>query len=178
MRWRFAVKFLLAFAAVIVAWWALSLGEVYRDALHWTAGATSPLLTGWWLDTRAVATGGRAVFRFGADEIPLWLNLPVVAMSLMPLFSLLVATPGQSLKQLLLRLPVAIVACVAIHTAVVLAYPWIMHEPNALKDTVGVFSGLVAFVVTPLGVWFALTYPTLRSLWGFDGSGRGGAVGR
>ena len=33
------------------------------------------------------------------------------------------------------------------------------------KDTLGVFSGLVAFVVGPLGLWFILTYPALRSVW-------------
>jgi hypothetical protein len=29
----------------------------------------------------------------------------------------------------------------------------------------GVFSGLVAFVVAPLALWFVLTYPVLRPLW-------------
>lgn len=171
MRWRFAVKFLATFAAVIPLWWALSLGELYRDAVHLIVGWTSPLLTGWWLDAGAVSSGGHALFRRGADEVPLLLNLPAIAMSLMPLTSLLVATPGQSLRLLAVRLPLAVGLCLAIHAAVVLAFPWIVHEPNPVKDTVGVFSGLLAFVVAPLGVWFGLTYPTMRGLWGIEAPG-------
>jgi hypothetical protein len=48
---------------------------------------------------------------------------------------------------------------------VVLAYPLIMERPNLIKDTAGVFSGLMAFVVAPLGLWFILTYRTLEPLW-------------
>jgi hypothetical protein len=29
----------------------------------------------------------------------------------------------------------------------------------------GVFTGLMAFVVAPLGLWFVLTYSALRPLW-------------
>lgn len=168
MKWRFAAKFLLTFAGLIPLWWALSLGEWYRDAIHLAVGWASPLVTGWWLDTGDVATGGRAVFRRSGAEVPLLLNLPAIAMSLMPLTSLLAATPAQSLRLLALRLPIAVGACLLLHSAVVLVFPWIVHEPNAIKDTLGVFTGLLAFVVAPLGVWFTLTYPTMRALWGIE----------
>jgi len=160
MRWRFALKFLAAFAAIIPLWWALDLGEAYRRALLQFVAWTSPILSGWWLDL-----GSTATFRRGATELPLLLNLPAVAMGLMPLFSLMVATPGQTLVLLLLRLPLALGLCFLLHAIVILAYPVIMTDPNVFKDTAGVFAGLVAFVVAPLGIWFTVTYTTMRPLW-------------
>jgi hypothetical protein len=76
-----------------------------------------------------------------------------------------VATPGLGLKRTVIALAAGSALYFLIHVAVVLSYPLIMDRPNIFKDTLGVFSGLVAFVVAPLGLWFVLTYPALRALW-------------
>jgi len=166
MKWRFALKFLLTFTILIPLWWRFGIGEGFRDAVLATVQLLSPAVNGWWLE-RAAAT---ATFRRGGDSLPFLLNLPSIAMGLMPLTSLIVATPGQGLQRIALRVPAAVALYFAVDVAVVLAYPYFMHDPGSVKDTVGVFAGMVAFVVAPLGIWFIVTYPTLQSLWQIGGS--------
>lgn len=161
MKLRFALRFLLTFAVLVPLWWQFGIGEAYRDALLQAVRLLSPLANGWWLDLG----GAEATFRRGGDSLPFLLNLPAIAMGLMPLASLIVATPGQGLRTIGLRLGLAACLYFAVDALVVLAYPWFMHDPGRVKDTVGVFAGMVAFVVAPLGIWFLVTYPTLQSLW-------------
>lgn len=165
MRWRFALKFLTAFAIIVPLWWATAFGDLYRSAVLGAAQAMSPLLSGWWLETPA---RGTPAFTHAGETLPLYLNLGAIAMGLMPLLSLIIATPGQSPQRIAACLPIAMVLYLAIDVLVVLIYPLVMHEPNMVKDTIGVFSGLIAFVVAPLGVWFVLTYPALRTVWQLD----------
>lgn len=161
MKLRFAVRFLLTFSLLVSLWWRLDLGDLYSAALLRLVGWLSPAVNGWWLDP----TASPPAFTRGAESIPLYLNLPAIAMGMMPLTSLIVGTPGQAIRQILLRIALGIALYFAVDAAVVLAYPAFMYDPNTIKDTVGVFSGMVAFVVAPLGIWFVVTYPTLRSLW-------------
>jgi hypothetical protein len=86
-------------------------------------------------------------------------------MGLVPLLSLIVATPGLGARQTAVRGLIGAVLYFLIDLIVVLAYPLIMDQPNVFKDTMGVFTGLIAFVVAPLGLWFILTYSALRPLW-------------
>ena len=93
------------------------------------------------------------------------LQLPALSMGLMPFLSLVVATPGLGWKRATVTAIGGAVLYFLVDVIIVLAYPPIMDHPNIVKDTLGVFSGLVAFVVAPLGLWFVLTYPALRSIW-------------
>jgi len=93
------------------------------------------------------------------------LQVPALSMGLVPLLSLVVATPGLGPKQAALRSAAGAMLYYLLDVAVILAYPWIMDRPNVVKDTLGVFSGLLAFVVAPLGLWFVVTYSALRPLW-------------
>ena len=93
------------------------------------------------------------------------LQLPALSMGLVPFVSLVLATPGQGVKRAALNVVLGSGLYFLVHVIVLLAYPLIMDRPNAVKDTLGVFTGLMAFVVAPLGLWFVLTYPALRSLW-------------
>lgn len=161
MKLRFAVRFLLTFSLLVPLWWRLDLGNLYSDALLRLVGWLSPAVNGWWLDL----TASPPAFTRGAESLPLYLNLPAIAMGMMPLASLIVGTPGQSIRQITIRILLGLVLYFAVDAVVVLAYPAFMYDPDTIKDTVGVFSGMVAFVVAPLGIWFVVTYPTLRSLW-------------
>jgi hypothetical protein len=165
MKWRFAGAFLLTFALLIVIWWALNFGIVYRRAVLVTAQAISPFANGWWLDYDQPGMVDPVVFRTANKQLPMLLQLPALSMALMPLISLIVATPYQGMRRRCLAVLLGTVGFFLIHLVIVLIYPFIMDRPNVLKDTLGVFSGLVAFVVGPLGLWFALTYPALRSVW-------------
>ena len=165
MKSRFALKFLATFTVIIPLWWAIDAGIHYRDALLTVAGWVSPL-TGWWLQFDAT---GVPQFRRDAVTLPFYLDLATIAMGLMPLLSLIVATPFQSARRIATCLPAAVALYFVVDLGVVLTYPFVMDHPNLLKDTLGVFSGLVAFVVAPLGVWFLLTYPALNTIWQLGG---------
>ncbi len=165
MKWRFAGKFLLAFAVLIVAWGRIDFGERYRAAVLATVQFLSPFVSGWWLAYDTPGRPGEAFFRFQDQELPMLLQLAALSMYFIPFVSLVVATPGQGVKRCVANVLLGSLLYFLVHVVVVLAYPLIMNRPNAVKDTLGVFTGLMAFVVAPLALWFILTFPALRSLW-------------
>ncbi len=167
MKWRFTGKFLLAFAVLVALWWATDFAAVYRRGILSAGQLLSPVVNGWWLDYDVPGLASPVVFRSGDRQLPMLLQLPALSMGLMPFLALVVATPGLGLKRTVITLSGGSALFFLIHLAVVLSYPPIMDQPNTFKDTLGVFSGLVAFVLAPLGLWFVLTYPALRSLWRF-----------
>ena len=165
MKWRFAGTFLLMFAILIVVWWRFDVATRYRGCALATAQLVSPVVNGWWLDYDRPGLSNDVVFRRGDLQLPMLLQLPALSMGLMPFLSLVVATPGLGWKRATVTAIGGAVLYFLVDVIIVLAYPPIMDHPNIVKDTLGVFSGLVAFVVAPLGLWFVLTYPALRSIW-------------
>ena len=165
MKWRFALRFLTTFALLIPIWWAVDFGPLYRSAALSLAQIISPITNGWLLEFDRPGFVDDAVFLRGDQTLPMLLQLPALAMGLMPLISLIVATPGQTPARIAVCVVAGSVLYLLVDVLVVLVYPFIMDQPNTFKDTVGVFSGLVAFVVAPLGIWFGLTYPALSSIW-------------
>ena len=165
MKWRFALKFLLTFAVLVGIWQAFDVPTLYRTAVLATARSVGPIVNGWWLEFDQPGVPGGQAFRSGDERLPMLLQLPALSMGLMPLISLIVATPGLSWKRIVPTVALGSVLYLLVHVIVVLAYPPIMAHPNVVKETLGVFSGLVAFVVAPLGLWFVLTYSALRALW-------------
>jgi hypothetical protein len=165
MKWRFASKFLIAFALLLVLWSWINFAHLYRNAVLIAVQQVSPIVNGWWLEFDKLEVAGDVVFRFGNRQLAMLVQLPALSMGLVPLLSLIVATPGLRVRQLVLRGLIGAVLYFLIDVGVVLAYPLIMDQPNVFKDTMGVFTGLMAFVVAPLGLWFVLTYSALRPLW-------------
>jgi len=165
MKWRFAGTFLLSFAILMVLWAVTNFGAHYRTAALAVVQFLSPLVNGWQLEHDRAGDVADIVFRSGNAELPMLLQLPALSMGLVPFVSLIVATPGQSAKRIAVITVLGSVVYFLVHVIVLLAYPAIMDRPNVVKDTLGVFTGLLAFVVAPLGLWFILTYPALRSLW-------------
>ena len=165
MKWRFAGKFLLTFAVLIVVWWRFDVATRYRGAALATAQLVSPVVNGWWLDYDRPGLSSDVVFRRSDRELAMLLQLPALSMGLMPFLSLVVATPGLGGKRAAVTAIGGAGLYFLVDVIIVLAYPPIMDRPNVVKDTLGVFSGLVAFVVAPLGLWFVLTYPALRTVW-------------
>jgi hypothetical protein len=164
MKWRFAGIFLLSFAALLIVWWAIDFANLYRRMVLGGAQAVSPVVNGWWLEFEPGATG-KAFFRSGPRKLQLLLQMPSLSMGMVPFLSLVLATPGLGPRRLATAVPLGIGLFWLSNVLVVLAYPFIVDRPNAAKETLGVFSGLVAFVVAPLGLWFVLTYPALRPIW-------------
>lgn len=168
MKGRFALIFLLTFAALVVVWWATDFGAWYRSAALTVVQAVSPAINGWFLEFDAADSAGAVIYRSGNAQLPMLLQLPALSMALLPLLSLIAATPGIGLRRALVTSLLGAGAFFLLHVGIVLLYPVIMDKPNAFKDMLGVLSGLLAFVVGPLGLWFTLTYPVLRPLWQLD----------
>jgi len=164
---RFALTFLPCFAVLLVLWQLSDFGAHYRQALLTVVQVLSPLTNGWTLQFEP-AVSGAAVFRAANLQLPLVLQLPALSMALVPFASLVVATPGQTPVRVGLNVVGGSLVYFVLHVVIVLLYPFILTDPNFFKDTLGVFSGLMGFVVAPLALWFVLTYPALRSLWGLD----------
>jgi uncharacterized membrane protein YadS len=165
MKWRFAAKFLLTFAVVLTLAWMINFAHLYRAAVLAVVQLLSPVVNGWWLDYDRPGLVADVAFRTGDRQLAMLLQLPALSVGLMPFLSLVAATPGQGLKRAAVTAALGSALYFLLDVVVVLVYPFIMDRPNVLKDTLGVFSGLLAFVVAPLGLWFLLTYPTLRTLW-------------
>jgi hypothetical protein len=131
-------------------------------------------LHGWFLEFDVPGLMGAATFKRGPESLPMQLQLPQLAMGVLPLVSLIVATPGQTWGRAAIASAVGCLLYFFVDVFVVSIYPLFMDQRmggapqnfvNIIKDTVGVFSGLIAFVVAPLAIWFILTYPALNSVW-------------
>jgi len=168
MKGRFALRFLLTFTVLIGLWWQLEIPRRYRLAALATTQLISPIVNGWWLDYDQPGATDAVVYRRENVRLPMLLDVSLLSMSLMPFLSLVAATPGMGWRRGPAVAAIGVASFFLFHQVIVLTYPWIMDRPNFLKDTLGIFSGLVAFVVGPLGLWFTLTYPTLRSVWRLD----------
>jgi len=88
-----------------------------------------------------------------------------MALSLLPLLALLGATPGLDARAIALRAALGIAGLFVLDLLVLLLYPWLVGNPNAVTDIVGTFLGLLTFVGAPVILWFVLTYRILREVW-------------
>lgn len=164
MKWRFAAIFLTVFGACLPLWWLTDFGAHYQAVGIRAAALVSPLVNGWFLEATPLGPAA-GVFRRGTLEMDLHIQLAALSMGLMPLLSLIAATPNQSWREMLRAVAIGVPLYFVVDVLIVLVYPFVLDNPNTFKDTIGVFSGLVGFVVAPLGIWFAVTYRALGSLW-------------
>ena len=105
----FIGRFLTLFAVFIVLGWLTDAPTRYATALRYTAAGASPLVNGWWLESRRTLGGQTQLwFRQGDEELQLLLNLETLALGVLPLLSLLGATPGFGIRQLVVR---ALIGC-------------------------------------------------------------------
>ncbi|MEO8605087.1 MAG: hypothetical protein ABI629_21145, partial [bacterium] len=63
------------------------------------------------------------------------------------------------------RAAIGVAALFALDLLVLLLYPWLVGNPNAVTDITGTFLGLLTFVGAPVILWFALTYRSMRDVW-------------
>lgn len=163
----FVARFLAVFALLIVLGWLTGAPTRYASALRIGASVTSPLANGWSLEERATAANGRQEiwFRRGTDEMRLQLSLDALALGLLPLLSLLGATPGLGIGRLAACAAAGVAALYLLNLLVLLLYPFLVGSPNAFTDIVGTFLGLLTFVGGPVILWFALTFRQLRTVW-------------
>jgi len=162
----FVGRFLALFALLAVLGFISDAPRHYADALRVAGTVTSPLLNGWSLEQRDAAAGQQEIwFRRGNDQLRLALGLQPMALSLLPLLALLGATPGLDARAIALRAALGIAGLFVLDLLVLLLYPWLVGNPNAVTDIVGTFLGLLTFVGAPVILWFVLTYRILREVW-------------
>ena len=99
MKWRFAGTFLATFAVLTLIWAVTDFGDIYRVIVLTLAQAVSPLLHGWFLEFDTPTLRAAAAFKRGTESLPMPLRLGDISMGLMPLVSLIVATPGQTWRR-------------------------------------------------------------------------------
>lgn len=163
----FVGRFLAVFALLIVLGWLTDAPRRYAAALRIGASITSPLANGWSLEERAPATVGRQEiwFRRGGQELRLQLSLDALALGLLPLLSLLGATPGLGAGRRIAYAAAGVAGLFLLDLLVLLLYPFLVGSPNAFTDIVGTFLGLLTFVGGPVILWFVLTFRQLRTVW-------------
>jgi hypothetical protein len=176
-RLAFIVRFLVVFALLIVAGWWTTAPPRYAEALRIAATVTSPLANGWSLEERERDAGRQEIwFRRGNDQLRLGLSLDALALGLLPLLSLLGATPGLRPAALALRAGLGVAGLFVLDLLVLLLYPYLIGSApadadlsaralNAATDIVGTFLGLLTFVGGPVILWFVLTFRQLRTVW-------------
>jgi hypothetical protein len=86
-------------------------------------------------------------------------------LGLLPLLSLIWATPRMRVRQRSTTALLGVGGLFLLHLLVLVAYPWMVRDPDAVKDISGTFLGLLTFVGGPAILWFALTYESLRDVW-------------
>jgi hypothetical protein len=161
----FVLRFLTAFALLIVLGWSTNAQQHYARLLAACARIASPLVNGWWLEERAGGSGVELWFRHGVSELRLLLSLESLALGLLPLLALLSATPGLGLRRAAVAALIGGAAFFTLDLVVVLLYPLLVSSPNALTDITGTFLGLLTFVGAPIILWFVLTFDRLRQVW-------------
>ena len=164
MKWRFAGRFLLAFVALAGLWFFLDIPTWYREAILLISHIFSPGINGWYLHYASE----EAFFTHANKKIELLLDLNIRAMGLLPLLSLILATPGQGRKQLIRSVLLGSFLFFLLDVFVVLVFPWLLYEPNPVKDIIGFSLGILSFVAAPLVIWFGLTYSVLQEQWRLD----------
>lgn len=160
----FVGRFLLVFALLITIGWLTNAPNRYAHVLRRAANVAGPLTSGWWLEER----NDQFWFRRGEQELRLQLSLEALSLGLLPLLSLLGATPRLGSRRLVVCVLIGSAGIFALDLIVLLLYPFLVLQPGAFTDVTGTFLGLLTFVGAPVILWFTLTFDVLRPVWGLD----------
>lgn len=158
---RFLCRFLLAFAAGLALWqWTGASGWYARGLLD-SARLLGPVLHGWVLEGDP-SGHGPPTWVHGARQVQASLQFDALAVGLVPVLALLLATPGLGLRHRLRVLGLGALLCFALDTLIVSLFPVLVFYKNPFIDILGTFFGVVAFVGAPVIIWFILTYQQLQ----------------
>lgn len=161
-KWLFVGRFLIAFALLTFLGAAADAPRHYATLLTRTAAVLTPVTSGWSIEERP-AERKKVWFRRGNEQMPLALNLEAMALSLLPLLSLISATPLSRRRRAVVT-ALAVLGLFALDLLVLLLYPALVID-NAISNISGTFLGMLTFVGAPVILWFALTYRQMREVW-------------
>ncbi len=151
---RFLMRFLLFFAVLLVVWSRTPLTSFYSDAVVGIATQMGPPLHGWVLDRPPPPQ--RPIWRQGDHRVDAALQFDALAVGVVPLLALILATPGIAWQGRLVRCLLGTGSNLFISAAIVTAFPLLVFYKNAFTDILGTFLGLIAFVGAPAILWFVL----------------------
>ncbi len=151
---RFLLRFLLLFAVLLVLWSRSQVTRYYSDGAVALAARLGPPLHGWVLEQPPPPA--RPVWRRGDHRVEAALQFDALAVGVVPLLALILATPGVAWRVLGVRCIVGGLVNFLISTSIVTAFPLLVFYKNPFTDIVGTFIGLIAFVGAPAIIWFTL----------------------
>ena len=96
------------------------------------------------------------------SPISVCVQFDALAVGLVPVLALLLATPAVSLRRRALLLASGAVLYFAVDTLIVALFLLLVFYKNPFTDVLGTFLGLITFVGAPVIIWFALTFHQLR----------------
>jgi len=162
---RFVARFLLAFAILTVLGSVGAVPNRYAAVLARAGSALSPVTNGWSLEQRpGEIPRNRLWFRRGTEQLRMALSLEAMALSLLPLLSLIAATPLPGWGQTLGVAGLGVAGLFALDLLVLLLYPILVID-SAVTNITGTFLGMLTFVGGPVILWFVLTYRWMRGVW-------------
>ena len=156
----FLVRFLGLFALMLAAWEASPASIAFERALLAAASVLGPALHGWVLVPSANGAAPRWVF--ASSSVELKIQFDALAVGIVPLLSLVGATPGLGRWP---RMRIALWAAALfflVDLVIVVLFPLLVHYDNPITDVGGTFLGMIGFVGAPVIIWFALTHRQLR----------------
>lgn len=165
MKTRFLVRFLIVFAVLVPAGARTGFPRIYASSLASAGAAVAPACNGWLLERNPSSGASGLRYRRGSELLPMQINLEALALGVVLLLSLVGATPAVPLRRRARAILLGAGGMFSLHLLVLIAYPWMVHNPNAIKDVAGTFLGLLTFVGGPVILWFVLTYDNLADVW-------------
>lgn len=158
---RFLLGFLLAFGVLLALWNKTAAGDWYTRGLLRGASWAGPVTHGWLLEIPA-QPNRRPVWVKGGAKVDLKIQFEALAVGLVPLLALLLATPGVPLSRRLRRMAIGTLVCFTVDLTILVLFPLLVYNQNDFTDILGTFLGLVGFVGAPVIIWFALSFDELR----------------
>jgi hypothetical protein len=158
---RFLCTFLVSFALLLVAWQRVDGARWYTRGLLAGAALVGPALHGWVLETEQDGFA-HPTWVHGNRHVRASVQFDALAVGLVPVLALLLATPGLRLRRRALLLAGGALLYFAVDTLIVALFPLLVFYKNPFTDVLGTFLGLITFVGAPVIIWFALTFPQLR----------------
>jgi hypothetical protein len=160
---QFVGLFLVTFAAFLVVWNVTGGARSYTAAILRLAGVIGPMMHGWVLET---PLDGRGVptWVHGNNHVQAAIQFDALAVSVVPLVSLLAVTPGLRARRRASLMLTGATLCFLVDVLIVALFPLLVFYKNAFTDVLGTFLGLIVFVGAPVIIWFILTFRQLQEV--------------
>jgi hypothetical protein len=158
---RFLLSSLVLFGVLLFGWKLTQASRWYTAGMLTFAGAIGPAIHGWILEPNAEGEGPPTWVR-GTQRVDLTIQFDALAVGLVPLLTLLAATPGLGLQRRGTLMLAGTALNFLIDSMILALFPLLVFYKNAFTDVIGTFLGLIAFVGAPVIIWFGLTFRELQ----------------